>query len=190
MAKVIWDVSMSLDGFTTGPNVGADVPMGEGGEALHAWMEGTGPDGKVDREVLGIVNADLGAAIVGRHTFDLGLKLWGGTPWAGLPTLVITHRPRDDLRGGNGGTFAFGDLEASVRRAREAAGDKNVTILGADVARQLLRGGHVDAIRLHIVPIVLGAGTPMFTGEQATLIRDRPPLVGSVTHHFFSVAKS
>ena len=190
MAKVIWDVTMSLDGFTTGPNVRAEEPMGDGGEGLHAWMGATGPDSSVDTGVFEMLNANIGGIIIGRRTFDLGLKNWGGTPWPNTPSFVITHRTREDLKGDNGGTFAFGNLEDSVRRAREAAGDGNVIVLGADVARQLLRAGHLDEIWLHISPILLGGGTPMFAGEQATLVPLEKPRVGNATHHFFRVANA
>ena len=136
MSKVVLDVSMSLDGFTAGPNVRETEPMGDGGELLHAWMAGTDPaDARVRREV----DAGVGAVVIGRRTFDLGLEPWGGTPWPGVPGLVVTHRPRPDLRGDNGGTFTFTGLEDAVRRARQAAGHKDVLVLGADVARHLLR---------------------------------------------------
>ena len=123
--RLIWDVTMSLDGFTSGPNVRAEEPMGDGGEGLHAWMEGdrTGRRASIPR-VFDMVNTNIGGILIGRRTFDLGLKNWGGTPWPNTPSFVITHRTRDDLKGDNGGTFAFGTLEDSVRRAREAAGDE------------------------------------------------------------------
>jgi dihydrofolate reductase len=187
MAKVIWDVSMSLDGYTSGPNVRPEEPMGDGGEGLHAWMDGTGHDGAVDAAVFDRVNANLGATIIGRRTFDLGLDNWGGTPWPGVPGFVVTHRTRDDLVGDNGGTFAFCDIEAAVRRARETSGDRNVIILGAGVARQLLSAGYVDELWLHLAPILLGGGTPMFAGERATLIPQGKPLAGDATHYFFGV---
>lgn len=189
MAKVIWDVTMSLDGFTSGPNVRPEEPMGDGGEGLHAWMEGAGPDGHVDAGVFERVNANLGATLIGRRTFDLGLKNWGGTPWPGVPGFVITQRNHENFRGDNGGDFTFGDLAASVRNARIAAADRNVIILGADVARQLLRAGHVDEIWLHVAPILLGGGTPMFVGELAKLVPQGKPLVGNATHYFFGVVR-
>ncbi|HEY9012826.1 MAG TPA: dihydrofolate reductase family protein, partial [Devosia sp.] len=187
MSKMVWDVTMSLDGFTAGPNVRAEEPMGDGGEKLHAWMEGTGPDGQADLAVFDKVNARVGATIVGRRTFDLGLKNWGGTPWPGTPSFVVTHRPHEAFKGDNGGTFAFGGLEDMARRAREAAGDKNVLVLGADVARQLLRAGHLDELWLHISPILLGGGTPMFAGERAELVPLDKALMGTAAHHFFRV---
>jgi hypothetical protein len=73
--------------------------MGDGGERLHDRMWG----GEVDADVQPPVDAPVGAAVVGRHSFDLGVGPWGGTPWPGVPTFVITHRTRQDLLGDNGG---------------------------------------------------------------------------------------
>jgi hypothetical protein len=70
MTKVVLDVSMSLDGFTAGRNVRAAEPMGEGGERLHAWMAGKG---EIDLGVRQQVDATVGAAVIGRRTFDLGV---------------------------------------------------------------------------------------------------------------------
>lgn len=106
MSKVVLSVSMSLDGFTAGPNVRDEEPMGDGGERLHEWYAGKGPDGEVDAGVVREEDAAVGAAIIGRRTFDLGLGPWGGTPWPGVPSFVVTHRTREDLLGDNGGTFA------------------------------------------------------------------------------------
>lgn len=66
------------------------------------------------------VGRDGGAALIGRRTFDLGLGPWGGTPWPGVPSFVVTHRTREDLLGDNGGRFAFDGLEAAARRAKDA----------------------------------------------------------------------
>jgi dihydrofolate reductase len=178
MSAVVLDVSMSLDGFTAGPNVGPAEPMGEGGERLHEWMAGTGPGGDVDLSIHREADEAVGATIIGRRTFNLGLGPWGGTPWPGIPSFVVTHRTRDDLLGDNGGTFAFDGLEAAARRAIQAAGDKDVLVLGADVAGQLLRAGLLDEVRLHLIPVLLGSGTPLFGAEsagQAELIPDGSP---------------
>jgi hypothetical protein len=86
----------------------------------------------------------VGATLIGRRTFDLGLGPWGGTPFPGIPSFVVTHRTREDLLGDNGGTFAFDGLQAAARRAKDAAGDKDVWVLGADIARQLLGAGLLD----------------------------------------------
>ena len=190
MSKVVLDVSMSLDGFTAGPDISDAEPMGEGGERLHEWMwkAGTGADGDADQ---GFSPADavVGATIIGRHTFDLGLRRWGGTPWPGVPAFVVTHRTRSDLLGDNGGTFAFDGLEAAARRAKDAAGDKDVQVLGAHVAGQLLRAGLLDEVHIHLVPLLLGKGTPLFAGERAELVPEGKPVAGAVTHLRYRVSK-
>ena len=141
MSKVVLDVSMSLDGFTAGPNVREDEPMGDGGERLHEWHAGKGPAGEVDLGVARESDGKIGAALIGRRTFDLGLGPW----------------------------------------AKDAAGDKDVWVLGAQVARQLLRAGLLDEVRLHLAPLLMGEGTPLFAGRRAELIRggrDPPALPG------------
>jgi dihydrofolate reductase len=100
MSKVVLDVAMSLDGFTAGPNVRQDEPMGDDGERLHEWIwkAGNGPDSEVDAGFR-TPDAIVGAAVIGRHTVDLGVGRWGGTPRPGVPTFVVTHRTREDLLG-------------------------------------------------------------------------------------------
>jgi dihydrofolate reductase len=189
MSRIVLDVSVSLDGFTAGPDVRDEEPMGDGGERLHEWMSGQGPGGGVDLGVRREVDAAVGATVIGRRTFDLGVGPWGGTPWPGVPSFVVTHRTREDLRGENGGTFAFTGLEAAAGRAAEAAGDKDVLVLGANVAGQLLRAGLLDEVHIHLVPILLGGGTPLFGGERAELVPLGTPLAGSVTHLRYRVPR-
>jgi dihydrofolate reductase len=102
---------------------------------------------------------------------------------------VVTHRTREDLLGDNGGTFAFDGLEAAARRAKDAAGDKDVPVLGADVARRLLRAGLLDEVHIHLVPLLMGEGTRLFAGEQAGLIPEGKPRRGAVTHLGYRVSK-
>lgn len=183
MSKVVLDVSMSLDGFTAGPNVRPEEPMGDGGERLHEWMAGAGPDARVVEEV----NAMVGATVIGRRTFDLGLRPWGGTPWPSVPSFVVTHRTREDLLGGNGGTFAFDGLEAAVHRAKDAAGDKDVLVMGADVAGQLLAAGLLDEVYLHLAPVVLGQGTSVFAGRLGEFVPQGESVAGVATHRRYRV---
>jgi dihydrofolate reductase len=189
MSKVVLDVSISLDGFSAGPNVRPDEPMGDGGEQLHDWVAGKGPDGEVDTRVRQELDASVGATIIGRHTFELGLRPWGGTPWPGVPSFVVTHQTREDLLGDNGGTFAFDGLESATRRAKEAAGDKDVVVLGANVAQSLLRAGLLDELWIHLVPRLMGAGTRLFGGEQVELIPEGKPEAGAATHLRYRVSK-
>jgi dihydrofolate reductase len=163
--------------------------LGDDGERLHEWMAGKGPDGEVDTRVRREVDTTVGATVIGRRTFDLGLGPWGGTPWPGVPSFVVTHRTREDLLGDNGGTFAFDGLEAAARRAKDAAGDKDVLVLGADVAPQLLRAGLLDEVRIHLVPVLMGEGAPLFAGERAELVPEGKPVAGAVTHLRYRVLK-
>jgi dihydrofolate reductase len=190
MSKLAWDVSVSLDGFTAGPDIREEQPLGVGGEGLHEWMFLEGADGGVDIGVRREVDATVGAAVIGRRTFDLGVGPWGGTPWPGVPSFVVTHRTGENLLGGNGGTFAFDGLEAAARRAKDAAGDKDALVLGAEVARQLLTAGLLDELRIHLVPLLLGKGTPLFAGERAALAAEGKPVVGAVTHLRYRLVKS
>jgi dihydrofolate reductase len=71
----------------------------------------------------------------------------------------------------------------------DAAGDKDVLVLGADVARQLLRAGLLDEVRVHLVPLLMGEGTPLFAGERAELVPEGKPVTGTVTHLRYRVSK-
>ena len=174
MSKVVLDMSISLDGFGAGPNPSAENPMGVGGERLHAWMPfydseqappaGVSAASEVDaRMVQELFAAAQGAVVLGKRTFDLGLEPWGGTPFP-APCFVLTHEAREDLVTANG-TFAFvtDGIASAVRRAQAAAGDKNVLVMGGPtVAQQAVRAGLVDEIALHLVPVLLGAGSRPF----------------------------
>jgi dihydrofolate reductase len=145
-----------------------------------ACMDGReGPDREIDLSVHREVDASVGATVIGRRTFDVGVGPWGGTPWPGVPSFIVTHRTRQDLLGDSGGRFAFDGLEAAVWRAKQAAGDKDVLVLGADVARQLLKAGLLDEVRIHLVPLLMREGTPLFAGERAELIPAGKPVTGS-----------
>jgi dihydrofolate reductase len=75
------------------------------------------------------------------------------------------------------------------QQAKDAAGDKDVLVLGADVARQLLRAGLLDEVHIHLVPLLMGEGTPLFAGERAELIPEGKPVAGAVTHLRYRVSK-
>jgi len=155
-------VSVSLDGFSTGPEVSVDQPMGAGGERLHEWLFADDMD-RIDAEVARERRAASGAVLIGRRMFELGVGPWGDTPFA-MPCFVVTHRARTDLPMASG-TFVFvtDGIERALQLAREAAGERDVQILGgADIQQQYLRAGLVDEIDLQLVPVLLGAGTRLF----------------------------
>jgi dihydrofolate reductase len=185
MGKVFADQSISLDGFSAGPNVGMSNPMGDGGEELHAWQFRGGRR----REVLdSLFGGSTGAVVVGRHTFDLGEKHWGDEPPFHLPVFVVTHRPQATVTKRSGTTYTFltDGIERAVAQARTAAGDRDVVVLGgAAIIQQCIRAGLVDELRLHLVHILLGGGTRLFGGlDPATLALERtqPSDDEGVTH--------
>jgi dihydrofolate reductase len=107
--------------------------------------------------------AATGAVVLSKRTFDLGLEPWGGTPFS-EPCFVRTHEARDDLVTASG-TVAFvtDGIERAVHRARAAAGDNDVLVMGGPtVAQQAVRAGLVDEISLHVVPVLLGAESRLF----------------------------
>jgi dihydrofolate reductase len=173
MSTVILDISMSLDGFVTGPDDGPHQGLGEGGEVLHHWVFGrrwtaddgedrtlgTGPVG-VDKQVLDEALNAGGCSVVGRRMYEVA-GAWGGRSPFG-PCVVVTHRVEDQPPPESEFVFVSG-IEAAVERARELAGDGPVGIGGgASVAQQALRAGLVDRLSIHVAPVVLGGGRTLF----------------------------
>jgi dihydrofolate reductase len=164
MGKVVLDVSLSLDGFSAGADVAKDQPMGAGGERLHAWMSGSKGADQTDVRIAGELAASSGAVITGRRTFDVGIDLWGDDGAFGMPCFVLTHHARERLtKGPTTFSFVTDGIRNCLDQARRAAGDKDVWLMGAaDVAQQFLEAQLVDEIRIHLVPVLLRAGTRLF----------------------------
>jgi dihydrofolate reductase len=200
MSQVVLDITMSLDGFVTAPNDGPGRGLGDDGECLHYWVFGgpwtygesqqerPGATG-VDREVLDELMA-AGAAVVGRRMYDV-TDGWGGTSPFCVPCVVVTHRVGDQPEPASGFEFVDG-IEAAVDRARQIAGDRPVGIGGgASIAQQALQAELVDELQIHIAPVILGAGRPLF-GELGTRLRlERTRVLDSpfATHIKFRVLK-
>jgi dihydrofolate reductase len=171
MTKVIAGITTSVDGYITGPDDGPAKGLGEGGERLHYWVFGgpwsydSEPKGEAtgdDAQWLEDVRSRIGAVICGRWTYEAA-RHWGDKNPSGLPLFVVTHRPEEEPEGGE---FTFVDgVEAAVERAKEAAGDKDVHLMGgADVIRQALDAGLVDELSIIIAPVALGGGKHLFEG--------------------------
>ena len=112
--------------------------------------------------------------ICGRRTYDMSIQYWGDggpTGEARVPLFVFSHGVPDDIP--EGGVYTFvDDLETALARGRETAGDKNISVMGADVGRQLLNAGAIHENSVHLVPVLFGSGTPMFgegVDEHVTL---------------------
>jgi dihydrofolate reductase len=163
MGKVIFDISMSLDGFMTAGNQRPEEPLGEGGERLHEWAFGDDPR---DREVLTAGAGSLGAVICGRRTYVDSVPWWGTdgpTGPARVPVFVLCHEVPGDVPEGGVYTFVTDGIEAALKQAQSAAGDKDVTVMGgADTGRQFIKAGLLDELSIHLVPVLFGGGTRMF----------------------------
>ena len=176
MTELAASISVSLDGYVTGPNDGPGQGLGEGGERLHYWVFGgpwsyenepTGEATGADKEFLEQTMQRVGAVIAGRNTFE-SAGAWGGNNPFGIPLFVLTHRP-DDAPAGDGFTFVSG-FEDAVAQAEAAALDKEVYVMGgADVIRQALRAGYVKELTLSVAPVVLGGGKRLFDGFEQKL---------------------
>jgi dihydrofolate reductase len=172
MAKVLSGITTSVDGYIAGPDDRAGQGLGEGGERLHYWVfggpwtyeneddlgEATGEDAAWLKEVV----SKIGAVVAGRWTYEAA-NHWGDeNPW-GIPVFIVTHRPEEQPEG-DAVTFVAG-VEEAVARAREAAGDKHVHVMGgADVIRQALEADLVDELTIIVAPAVLGGGKRLFDG--------------------------
>ena len=172
---------MSLDGFVTGPDPGPDHPLGVGGERLHewlydlaAWRRQHGLPGGVEgpeSDAVAETYERAGAYLMGHRTYRTGGAPWGEEPPFRRPVFVLTHTPKepDVRRGGTTFFFVTDGLEKALTRARDAAGMRDVVVAGgAQVVQQAVLAGLLDELRLHIVPVLLGRGTRLFSriGEE------------------------
>ncbi len=192
MSRLRFQISMSLDGFTAGPDQSVESPLGIGGTRLHewalplaAWRAPHGlPGGEVNESsaVLEESQAGIGATIMGRNMFGGHPGPWDPeTPWNGWwgdeppfhhPVFVLTHHARESLKleGGTTFTFVTSGIEEALEQARRAADGGDVSLAGgADVAQQVLRAGLVDEMEIHLVPTLLGGGDRLFDGTGVDL---------------------
>ena len=163
MSKVIFDNSMSLDGFVTASNVRPEEPMGDGGQRLHEWAFG---EDERNRELLAEAVNFVGAVIAGRRTYALSVPWWGAdgpTGPARVPVFVVTHAEPEEVPEEGVYTFVTDGIESALEQAKMAAGDKDVAVMGgAEMGQQYIGAGLVDEISIHLVPVLLGGGTRMF----------------------------
>jgi dihydrofolate reductase len=204
VGNVVADITMSLDGFVAGPDDGPELPLGAGGERLHQWVYDLASwrephglaGGKTNRdsEVLDEAFRAAGAVVVGRRMFD-NAQGWGDNPPFHMPVFVLTHEARDPEVKEGGTTFTFvGDgIESALEQARDAAGDKNVSVGGgANTIQQFIKTGLLDELQVHIVPLLLGGGIRLLEHlgpEQIELERTRVIDSPAVTHLRFRLPR-
>jgi dihydrofolate reductase len=172
MTKVTCDMSVSVDGFAAGTNQTADKPFGDGPvDRLHQWMFEQPEANAAERDAI----VASKAFIMGRNMFGPGRGAWDES-WKGWwgdeppyhgPVFVLTHHAREPvaMQGGTTFTFVTDGIQSALAQAREAAGSGDVAIAGgASTVNQYLAAGAIDELRLHVAPVVVGAGERLFDG--------------------------
>jgi dihydrofolate reductase len=193
MTKIVFDISMSVDGFITGPNERIGNPLGDDNERLHDWMFAAKTD--ADATVLDEVYATAGAIVMGRRMFDVGVEPWGDPPPFHMPVFVLTHEPQEPMvmKGGTTYMFVTDGIEAALKQAKTAIGDKNIAIWGgANSFQQYLKAGLLDVLQIHRVPVLLGDGVRPFehlSSEHIELKRTRTIDTPAATHLRFDVVR-
>ena len=173
MGNVVFNMTMSLDGFVAGPNDSPEEGLGEGGDALFKWYfsgdtELPISDGNMvlkvssqSAEVLKEAFESYGAGVWGKRTFDIA-GAWGGHP-PGSPAFIVTHRiPQEWVYEGSPFTFVTDGVESAIRQAKQAAGDKDVVVCTPTILQQCLNLGLMDEIHIDVAPLLLGKGVRLF----------------------------
>jgi dihydrofolate reductase len=167
MSKVFVALAVSVDGYITGRDPGAGRGLGDGTMLFDWYFDGDTPSQVFDgfrlseqsARVFDAIAARVGASLAGRNTYDDSEWEHGGTPHPTAPLVVLSHRPmpKNDRQ-----TLVTTRIEDAVAVARDAAGDKDVALMGGGVTTAALAAGLVDEVILHQVPILLGGGRRLF----------------------------
>jgi len=191
MGIVICDMSMSLDGYVTGPNDSRENPFGDGAGTLHDWLlkDPTADD----RAILDEALAGCGAVVMGRRSFDKneGDGGWGdGGPVGDLPVFVVTHHAPTATHPPVY-RFVTDGVKSAIEQAKAAAGGKSVGLHGATVMQQGLPLGLVDEIYVHVIPILIGGGTRLFDTLPSGIELERISAIATpkATHLRFRVVR-
>jgi dihydrofolate reductase len=191
MTRVICDMSASLDGYVTGPNDSRENPFGDGAGMLHDWIFNAATD--EDRALVQGALGSVGAVVMGRKSFDKneGDGGWGdGGPLGDTPCFVVTHdeptRAHPPIY-----TFVTDGVVSAIEQAKQTAGDKIVALHGATVMQQALPLGLVDELRVHVIPVLLGGGTPLFATLDSAIRLERIQALATpaATHLGFRVVR-
>ncbi|HMR81747.1 MAG TPA: dihydrofolate reductase family protein [Niabella sp.] len=199
--KVTSGLTVSLDGFAAGHNQTFEKPFGDNfdSDLLDRWMFSEPEKHKHKKEIDAIL--DAGAFIMGSNMFGPKDRRerpewkgwWGNNPPYHAPVFVLSHNERApvEMEGGTIFHFVTDGIQSAFSKAKEAAGDRDVKIMGgASTVNQYLAAGLIDELCLHIVPVILGEGVRLFEGVQN--LRLEPVDIGGtsiVTHIKYRVLK-
>jgi dihydrofolate reductase len=165
MSATVLSMSMSVDGFITGPGDDHDNGLGVDGHRLHDWLaDGADPASHRPSGVSGEIFDEFmasGAVVVGERTFAFAGG-WNGDHHDGVPIFVLTRRERDADTPEWPLVTYVDDVATAMARAKDAAGDKNVLVHGARTAQLALTAGVLDELEIHQIPVLLGQGRRLF----------------------------
>ncbi|WP_019806305.1 dihydrofolate reductase family protein [Saccharomonospora halophila] len=179
---VVVDISVSVDGYVAAPGTDARHGLGVGGEVLHEWVWAEQRSSDADTGILDEAVTRTGAVVLGRRTFEFvdGPHGWNDDIGYGAdrqgteapPAFVLTGSPPEAVRLADRFSFVTDGPHEALERARAAAGGKDVVVMGGGrTASSVLLAGLADELTLHLVPVVLGGGTPLFPGPGTTVFR-------------------
>ncbi|QSE92124.1 dihydrofolate reductase family protein [Rhodococcus pseudokoreensis] len=168
MSKVISAHAVSVDGYVTGRNPGPGRGIGDGTSLFDWYGDGNTPSVLFDgfslsepsAQIFDTLAGRVGAVVTGRNTYEDSGRFGGGSPHPTAPVFVLSHRPAPEMSEQQ--TLVTSGIEDAVAAAREAAGDKDVSLMGGGVLTAALKAGLVDEVVLHQVPVLLGAGRRFF----------------------------
>ena len=196
MSKVFSAHAVSVDGYITGRDPGAGCGLGDGAMLFDWYFGGDTPSQVFDgfrmsepsARAFDALAARVGAVVAGRNTYEDSDGFGGGSPHPTARLFVLSHRPVPEMSERETVTTGIRD---AVAAAREAAGGKDVGLMGGGVVTEALKAGLVDEVILHQVPILLGGGRPFF---QPLLAHVRLRLVAAipapgVTHLHYEVER-
>jgi dihydrofolate reductase len=190
MAKVIYNMSMSIDGFVRAANNSPDNPLGLGGERLHEWFFGKDP---ANQAFASKMIGSIGAVVSGRTTYDT--SDWGADGPTGpnrLPVFVVTHKAPAKSAANGVYTFVTTGIADAVNAAKRAAAGKDVSVMGGpSIGVQAIEAGIVDEIVTTIVPVLFGDGLPMFDKMPRHIQLERTSIVDTrdATHVTYRIVK-
>jgi dihydrofolate reductase len=168
MSKVISAHAVSVDGYITGRDPGPGHGLGDGAMLFDWYTDGGTPSRVFDgfklsepsARVFDALAGLVGAVVSGRNTYEDSEHFGGGSPHPTARLFVLSHRPAPEMTERQ--TLITTGIEDAVAAAREAAGDKDVGLMGGGVLTSALEADLVDEVILHQVPVLLGAGRTFF----------------------------
>lgn len=169
MSKVFSALAVSVDGYITGRDAGPGRGLGDGGRLFDWYFDGDVPStvfqgfklSEQSAPIFDRVAGNVGASLAGRTTYDDSGRFGDdGGPHPAAPLFVLSHRPAPQMAGRQ--TLITTGIEDAVAVAREAAGDKDVALMGGVLVSEALKAGLVDELLLHQIPVLLGGGRPFF----------------------------